>query len=60
MINTREAKKLSQEATIKWILLTRWLLTSYALLVITVGATYSAIWRDDYQKTSEKENENDS
>ena len=57
-INTREAKKLNQEATIKWVLPTWWLPTFYTLLVITIGAICSVIWRNNYQKTSEKESEN--
>lgn len=57
-INTREAKKLNQEATVKWVLPTWWLPTFYTLLVITIGAIYSVIWRNNYQKTSEKESEN--
>lgn len=57
-INTREAKKLNQEATVKWVLPTWWLPTFYTLLVITIGAICSVIWLNNYQKTSEKESEN--
>ena len=47
-INTREAK-IESRSYGQWVLPTWWLPTFYTLLVITIGAIYSVIWRNNYQ-----------